>query len=433
LDVLYRRARAAFLVGGLALLGLPTAALADGGLAGRTIVVDPGHGGIDGGASAYGRVEKNITLPIGLDLGALLRGQGAAVVYTRSSDTYVSLAARTAIANRVGASAFVAIHVNALNDPSYRGLMTFYGGPGGYATGVRRSPAQVAASQALATDVQAATLAQTGQVGDGVQPANYYVLGNAAMPAVLVETGFLTNPAEGAQLATPAMQERVASGIASGVARFFSGAAAVASTPALAAPALQSSSGGVQRYVVQQGDTLSALAVRFGLSEAELRMANSLPADGRILAGQTLTIQGHLAAGSDATQSPANGSAAVTATTSGTDYTIQLGDSLSAVALRFGVTEAALLRQNGLRNADALIAGRHLAIPGPAANEANAVPQAALARATPTRYRVRLGDTLSGVAARFGVTQQAVAQANALTNTNQVYAGSYLTIPAPAA
>jgi len=140
LDVLYRRARAAFLVGGLALLGLPAAALADGGLAGRTIVVDPGHGGIDGGASAYGRVEKNITLPIGLDLGALLRGQGAAVVYTRSSDTYVSLAARTAIANRVGASAFVAIHVNALNDPSYRGLMTFYGGPGGYATGVRPGP-----------------------------------------------------------------------------------------------------------------------------------------------------------------------------------------------------------------------------------------------------------------------------------------------------
>jgi len=60
--------------------------LADGSLAGRTIVVDPGHGGIDGGASAYGRVEKNITLPIGLDLGAILRGQGAAVVYTRSTE-----------------------------------------------------------------------------------------------------------------------------------------------------------------------------------------------------------------------------------------------------------------------------------------------------------------------------------------------------------
>ncbi len=426
----FRRISVAFLVGGLTLLGLPTAALADGSLAGRTIVVDPGHGGIDGGASAYGRVEKNITLPIGLDLGAILRGQGAAVVYTRSTDTYVSLAQRTAIANRAGAAAFVAIHVNALNDPSYRGLMTFYGGPGGYATGVRRSPALVAAGQALAADVQTATLAQGGEISDGVQPANYYVLGNAAMPAVLIETGFLTNPTEGAQLATPALQERVATGIANGLANFFGGSPTVAAAQSPAAPPVQSGPGGVRRYVVQPGDTLSALAVHFGVAIGALRAANSLPADGRIRVGQSLAIQATAAAAVPTLSgSAASNSTATTSDSDGTTYTILPGDTLSAVALRFGVTEAVLMQQNGLRNADALIAGRRLTVPAPTPGGANGGAGRSQGLPTPRRYRVRLGDTLSGVAARFGVTEQAIAQANTLTNKDVLYAGRYLTIP----
>ena len=428
LYVLRGRARAALLIGGLAVLASPTSALAGGGLAGRTIVVDPGHGGMDGGASANGLIEKNITLPIGLDLGALLRGQGASVVYTRGSDTFVSLAERTAIANQAKASAFIAIHVNAFKDPSYRGVMTFYGAPGGYATGVRRSAAEVSASRALATDVQASTVAQTGQVGDGVQPASYYVLGNAAMPAALIETGFLTNPAEGAQLATPALQERIAAGIANGVARFLSAAASVTIAPSPAAGAFQPVAGVGSRYVVQPGDTLSALAVRFDVSEAALLASNTVPSDGRILAGTSLAIPG----GPNAQPSLAVDSSTRIADV-GMRYTIRLGDSLSQIAVRFDVTEAALMQQNGLRNADNVIAGRRLTIPTRGTDAPRAPVHGAPASTTARHYRVRLGDTLSAVAARFGVTEQAVAQANALKNTDLVYAGRYLTIPAPSA
>jgi len=198
-------------------------------LAGRTIVIDPGHGGIDSGAIGNGLYEKNLTLPISLDVGALLTQAGAHVVYTRTGDitigpagnTTAELAARASIANDSHADIFVSIHVNSLNDPGFSGLTSFYGASGGYIDGVTRTPSVVDQSRLLAQDVQHSVLTQTQQVNRGVQSANFYVLGNTTMPSILVETGFITNPTEAKQLGSPGFQEQVATGVADGIVQFF--------------------------------------------------------------------------------------------------------------------------------------------------------------------------------------------------------------------
>jgi N-acetylmuramoyl-L-alanine amidase/LysM repeat protein len=202
---------------------------ASGPLAGRTVVIDPGHGGIDTGAIANGLYEKDITLPISLDVGALLTQEGAHVIYTRTGDitvgpaddTTAGLAARATIANDAHADIYVSIHANSLNDPSFTGLTTFYGASSGYIDGVTRTPSVVDQSRLLAQDVQHSVQQQTGEVDRGVQSADFYVLGNTTMPSILVETGFITNPTEAHHLATPAYQEQIAEGLAVGVTQFF--------------------------------------------------------------------------------------------------------------------------------------------------------------------------------------------------------------------
>jgi len=227
---------------------LTVRALAAGPLTGRTIVIDPGHGGADPGAIANGLEEKQFTLPIGLAVGGLLASEGATVIYTRTTDTTIGpphdisagLAERVALANNSHADAFISVHANAIADRSFTGVMTFYGTPNGYVDGVNRSPALVNQSQLLAEDVQRGVVRAAGEVDFGVRAADFYVLGNAGMPAVLVETGFITNAQQALALATPAYEQQIAQGIAAGLPAFFASVA-----PAAAQPASTRSSNGV--------------------------------------------------------------------------------------------------------------------------------------------------------------------------------------------
>ncbi|HEY8745470.1 MAG TPA: N-acetylmuramoyl-L-alanine amidase, partial [Chloroflexota bacterium] len=208
-------------VGLTPLLAVPSA-LAASPLAGRTIVLNAEEGGSSSGGISAGVEEKTINLPTTLDVGALLTQAGAHVVYTRTTDITVSLKARAALANRVQADAFVTVAANALNDPSFSGSTTFYGKSSGYVGGQTRSANLVVASRDLAQDVQNGVVQATGAVDQGVQSANFYVLGYATMPSILIETGFMTNPPELQRLVTPAYQETIAEGIASGLEQFFS-------------------------------------------------------------------------------------------------------------------------------------------------------------------------------------------------------------------
>lgn len=262
----------------LALLGSPPLAQAAGVLAGRTIVLNPEEGGSNPGGVAGGIEEKTVNLATALDVGALLSRAGARVVSTRTSDVLVSLPTRAALANQVQADAFVTFAANAINDPAISGIVTYFGGPSGYAGGQTRPTGLFAQGDILAQAVQTGVVQTTGAVDRGVQPTAFYVLGYATMPAILVETGFMTNPAEAQLLATARYQQTIAEGIVAGLTRFFSGQASATAT-GNAAPG---------RYTVQPGDTLSGLAARFGLSEQTLVAANQLGDVNRLVAGQRL-------------------------------------------------------------------------------------------------------------------------------------------------
>jgi len=227
----------------------PTAAAGHGPP--RLIVIDPGHGGDDWGARYEGMEEADLVLDIAMrverSLAVLL--PDTRVLLTRRYDHFISLPARTAMANALAADLFVSIHLNSADDDvTHGGVTTFVLDTGNERqalrlaareNGTRTSEVgdlsrliahlyrreQVAASRALAEQVQAATLhgarGSLPQLPDrGVQQAMFHVLVGARMPAVLVEASFLTEPLEGAQLRRPAYRQALADGIARGIARY---------------------------------------------------------------------------------------------------------------------------------------------------------------------------------------------------------------------
>lgn len=175
---------------------LATAQLTDG-----IVTIDPGHGGIDPGCGEEGALEKDIVLPISMNLKALLEAAGVTVVMTRTTDETVSLDDRAIIANSAGSDLFVSIHCNSYEGQA-RGMDCYYH---------KSEPAKQLAQAILD---EAANLKVTTRQ---VQKNNYQVLWDTDMPAVLVETGFLTNPEDCAALLDPAHQETVAQAIANAV------------------------------------------------------------------------------------------------------------------------------------------------------------------------------------------------------------------------
>ncbi len=177
------------------------------GLEGRTVCVDPGHGGYDPGAVGY-VVEKHVNLEVALKLKRLLEADGARVVMTRSGDYYVSLAERAYIANAAGCDIFVSIHANAAYSRAARGFEVYHY-PGSY-WGSR-----------LASLVYQEVLDMVPVDGRGVKSAKFYVLRHTRMPAILVELGFVTNPYDAMLLASEESQWAYALGILYGIQRYF--------------------------------------------------------------------------------------------------------------------------------------------------------------------------------------------------------------------
>ncbi|WP_026840866.1 N-acetylmuramoyl-L-alanine amidase [Citrifermentans bremense] len=213
----------------------------------RRIVIDPGHGGHDPGAvSPSGTREKDIVLQIGLKLAQKVREElGIDAVMTRSTDVFIELQERTAMANKVGADLFVSVHANASLSRAANGIETYY-----LNLAKTEKAAQLAAkengtslekvsmlqavlfdlmanyklndSAHLADEVQKALFkkAQTGYAtvkNLGVKQGPFYVLVGATMPSILVETAFLSNDRDEQKLKDPQYQELTADGILSGI------------------------------------------------------------------------------------------------------------------------------------------------------------------------------------------------------------------------
>ncbi|MCL2932941.1 MAG: N-acetylmuramoyl-L-alanine amidase [Trichodesmium sp. MAG_R03] len=173
------------------------------------IVIDPGHGGPTdlGGVGFGGLREKDIVLPISLEVAQILEQHDMQVVMTRKTDRDLDLPPRSELANRVGADLFVSIHANAISmsRPDVNGLETFY-----YQSG-----------QVLAQYIQNSMLeAFPTMKNRGVKRARFYVLRHTKMPAALVEVGFVTGNYDSRILADPSQHSRMAQAIARGILRY---------------------------------------------------------------------------------------------------------------------------------------------------------------------------------------------------------------------
>lgn len=170
-----------------------------------TVVIDAGHGGRDRGGIPGQRVaEKDMTLDVALRLRNVLSANGYRVVMTRDSDVFVPLAGRVAIANSYRNAVFVCIHFNATGRAGASGIETYF-----YSRD----------SLPLASAIHYYVTGGAPSANRGVRRRGYYVLRKTAIPAVLVECGFLTNPTEAAYAQTASYRQRLAEEIAAGVRR----------------------------------------------------------------------------------------------------------------------------------------------------------------------------------------------------------------------
>lgn len=170
-----------------------------------TVVIDPGHGGRDPGAVGIGGLQEKVVVnDIAPQVAAILREQGVNVVMTRDSDYELDLAPRVQIAERANATVFVSIHANAisLSRPDVNGLETFYASDAG---------------QRFANTVHATVLSAMGLRDRRVRSARFYVIRQTSMPAILVETGFVTGAEDAPNLADPDWRSRMARAIAQGI------------------------------------------------------------------------------------------------------------------------------------------------------------------------------------------------------------------------
>lgn len=214
------------------------------GLKVRTIMIDAGHGGKDPGAVTNGLEEKDVNLRMAKILGRTLQAQGFEVHYTRTTDKFIPLEERTAMANAKNADLFISLHCNAYKDGSAKGLEVYYLNLATDAQAVRVAARENGVSAKKISDMQfiLSDLMLNSKINEsrqmaalveketlrtmrpkhpftshGSKGAFFYVLTGARMPSILVELGYLTNSAEAAKLNSDEYLETMAKGLAGGV------------------------------------------------------------------------------------------------------------------------------------------------------------------------------------------------------------------------
>ena len=194
----------------------------------RVVVLDPGHGGKDPGATGPGKVqEKTVVLDIALRTKKILESRGIKVYMTRSGDTYPTLEQRAAYAKKVKADLFISIHADGAGAASACGVETFVMaveggdstnsyGKGGDSFAMPNNTFDVS-NAALGYSLQSNLLKASKRNDRGLRRARFSVLKNAPCPAALVECGFLTNPTEEGLLKSAPYRAQVAQGVCNGI------------------------------------------------------------------------------------------------------------------------------------------------------------------------------------------------------------------------
>lgn len=279
------------------------------------VVLDPGHGGRDPGATGpRGTHEKKITLAIGLAVRHdLHKIPGIKVYMTRSRDVYPTLSQRLFLARRVKADVFVSIHADAFKRRSARGATVFALSQGRATSEAARWIAERENKSELLGGVDLADksytlrsvlvdLSQTATIDSSlklgrnvlnnlskitrmhsqrVEQASLYVLTSPDIPAILVETGFISNPTEERLLNTRSHQLKIAHSISEGIKKY------LIDNPIQNTIFTARTFGA--KYIVKKGDTLSGIAQKFNVSVKKLKQLNEIQ-KGVLVIGQVIRI-----------------------------------------------------------------------------------------------------------------------------------------------
>ncbi len=197
-----------------------------------TVVIDPGHGGHDNGATSPYEFEKNFALDVARRVRDELKKAGVRVVMTRNSDTFVELPDRAAVANRLPNSIFVSIHFNAADGNSAAtGFEMFCVTPRGAPSTAyeRLTVRDMVAENGNESDIESFALANAvyhsmhgklNMFDRGLKRSRFAVLRHCTRPAILIEGGFLTNPDDARKVASKQWREQYAASIARGILEY---------------------------------------------------------------------------------------------------------------------------------------------------------------------------------------------------------------------
>ena len=282
------------------------------------VTIDAGHGGDDPGSiGATGTYEKAITLAVARELKRVIdKEPGMSAMLTRDSDFFIPHKERYQKARDAKADLFVSIHADAFTKSEARGSSVWVLSPRGATSEAARwladsenradlvggvsldtrddtlaavlldlsQGATMEASNAVATQVHAAMRRVGPTHKNHVERANFIVLRSPDVPSILVETAFISNPAEERRLNNPAERTKLADAILDGIRNYFR------STPPPGSWfALESNRVKASRHVVSRGESLSIIAAQHGISVASLRSVNKLARDS-VQVGEVLEI-----------------------------------------------------------------------------------------------------------------------------------------------
>jgi N-acetylmuramoyl-L-alanine amidase len=219
----------------------------------KLIIIDPGHGGKDGGAIGYqSLLEKDVVLSISKLISKKLKQSGFDTYLTRDDDTFIELTERTKIANRKKGDIFISIHANSTANPNsdVKGIETYFLSPARSDRAKKAAQKEnameinvmntffqnvflnvlnkekIVSSNKLGIDIQKSLISNLKTKYDdihnnGVREAPFWVLVGATMPAVLIEVGYINNHKEGLRIANSEYQEDIAEGISEGIKNYF--------------------------------------------------------------------------------------------------------------------------------------------------------------------------------------------------------------------
>lgn len=263
------------------------------------LFIDPGHGGSDSGATGNGLKEKDLTLKIALKMRDKLKDQykGVSIKLSRTKDTTVSLSNRTTTANQWGADYLISVHINAGGGVGFESYIY-----NGSYNGKNKT-------NQLRNKVHQSIIKEVDFKDRGRKEANFHMLRESNMSAVLTENGFIDSKTDANKLKKDSFLDRIAQGHVSGLANAFQ---------------LKKKQSKQTTYTIKKGDTLWSISQKYGTTVKQLQQWNPGVVSERLKIGKKLVVNSKGA----------------------TTYTIKKGDTLWSIAQSYGTTVKELERLN---------------------------------------------------------------------------------------